>query len=443
MPIRARLAVVAALAVALVVVAVTLATFLVVERELYREVDLSLVRAATRAQLEVKADGAPVERECAYLSSPGCAQLISRDGRVADSALPAVPEAARQVARGEHDARFVDGAYLGNPMRAYVAPVEGGGAIMVSMRADSAHRGEARVRTALLVLGGGGILAAAAIGYVVARTGLRPLTRLTAMAETIAATGDPSHRMREGGRDEVGRLSATFNTMLGALERSITAQRRLVADASHELRTPLTALRANIGLLGRDDLPAAYRAKLTAALRNQAAEMTGLVNDLIELARGEEETAEEEQVWLEALVADCVARARRNWPQVSFTVSLESVRITGVPSRLARAVNNLLDNAAKFGDGRVEVALRPGWELTVRDHGPGIAEQDLPHVFDRFYRSRQARTMQGSGLGLAIVQQVAHAHGASVSAVRAAGGGTLFRLAVQPRREEMAFSIRR
>lgn len=430
MPIRARLAVVAALAVALVVIALTTVIFWIVGRELYREVDLSLVRAATRAQLEIKREGAPVERECSYLSSPGCAQVIDREGRRvgAQPDLPAVPGVAREVAAGGHDAAFFNGVLNGFPMRSYVTPLEKGGAVMVSVRADAAERGESRMRAALLLVGGVGIAAAGIIGYLVARTGLRPVTRLTATAERIAATGDPSLRMAVRGRDdEVARLGATFNQMMGTLERSVTAQRRLVADASHELRTPLTSLRANIGLLERD-LPPERRERLVGALRGQAAELTGLVNDLIELARGEEPDQDLQEIQLDELVNDCLARARRNWPATDFSGSLAPVTITGLPARLARAVNNLLDNAAKFGDGRVEVTLTPGWELTVRDHGPGIAPDDLPHVFDRFYRSSQARNLPGSGLGLAIVQQVAQLHHATVSAENAPDGGTLIRL---------------
>ncbi|MEU7900910.1 HAMP domain-containing sensor histidine kinase [Nonomuraea sp. NPDC049152] len=431
-PIRARLAATAALAVAVVVIAVTAAAYLIVGRELNRELDLSLVRSSTRVQLQIKAGNRPQPTECAHLSSPGCVQLLEPSGEVVDpvEGTPAVPSQARQVARGEKGPLFVNGTLGGEPIRSYVAPLQGGGAVMVSVRSDTADRGMKRIGTALLVLGGGGVLLAAFAGYVVARTGLRPISRLTSVAETIAATGDPSHRIEVRGKDEVARLSASFNTMLAELDRSVTAQRQLVADASHELRTPLTALRANAGLLDRD-LSAEQRARIGGALRRQSIELSALVNDLIELARGEERPTDLEELRLEALVADCVARARRNWPAVSFALDLEEMSLVGVRARLARAVNNLLDNAAKFGDDRVEVRLRAR-ELSVRDYGPGIAPEDLPRIFDRFYRSRAARGLPGSGLGLAIVQQVAQTHGAQVTAENAPGGGTVIRLSWPP-----------
>ncbi|WP_433237135.1 sensor histidine kinase [Streptosporangium sp. CA-135522] len=434
-PIRIRLAATAALAVAAVVIAVLGASYVIVGRELYRELDLSLVRSATSAQLQVKAGTGLVPTACANLASPGCVQVLSHDGSLVDPVAdtPAIPAAAQRVARGQSGPRFLDGTLLGEPIRSYVTPMEGGGAIMSSVRSDTAQRGTTRIGALLAILGGFGVLVAALAGYLVARTGLQPVARLTSVAETIAATRNPSHRIDVRGRDEVARLSASFNTMLGELDRSVTAQRQLVADASHELRTPLTSLRANIGLLDRDLTPA-QRSRISQALRRQALELSALINDLIELARGEEAPTDLEELRLDALAADCLARARRNWPAVSFSASLAPVTLYGVRARLARAINNLIDNAAKFGDGRVEVRLSPG-ELSVRDHGPGIAAEDLPRIFDRFYRSRAARGLPGSGLGLAIVQQVAHAHGASVSVGNAPGGGTVIRIIMDGQRQ--------
>jgi two-component system sensor histidine kinase MprB len=214
--------------------------------------------------------------------------------------------------------------------------------------------------------------------------------------------------------------------MLAALEESTRAQRQLVADASHELRTPLTSVRTNIEVLAGDRLlPAEERARLLSDVVEQLEEMTTLIAELIELARAEQQSVEPEHVRLDLLVADAVERARRNRPEVVYTVELEPAVVAGVPATIERAVGNLLDNAAKWSPSgaEVEVALRDG-RLTVRDHGPGIAEEDLPYVFDRFYRARAARGMPGSGLGLAIVRQVAESHGGEVLAERAEGGGT-------------------
>jgi two-component system sensor histidine kinase MprB len=217
--------------------------------------------------------------------------------------------------------------------------------------------------------------------------------------------------------------------MLEALERSQRAQRRLVADASHELRTPLTSLRTNLEVLARNGLGDADRDHLRRDLVAQLEELTGLVGDLVELARDEEpEPPPDEDVRLDALVAAAVARARRHAPHVGFRLDAEPVLVRGVPARLDRAVANLLDNAAKYS-ATVEVRLRGG-ELTVRDFGPGIAPEDRAQVFDRFYRAPEARGRPGSGLGLAIVRQVAESHGGTVSAEAAPGGGALLRLSL-------------
>src|SRR5437764_139457 len=237
-------------------------------------------------------------------------------------------------------------------------------------------------------------------------------------------------RVAAGGHDEVGRLASSFNTMLGALEESTRAQRQLVADASHELRTPLTSLRTNIEVLaGERSLPPGERERLLTDVVEQLGEMTTLVAELIELARGEREPAHPEEVRLDLVAADAVERTRRNRPGITFTTDLEETVVHGVPATIERAVANLLDNAAKWSPpgGQVEVVVRDG-EVTVRDHGPGIDEEDLPYVFDRFYRASSARGMSGSGLGLAIVRQVAEAHGGDVVAERPEGGGTLMRL---------------
>lgn len=299
----------------------------------------------------------------------------------------------------------------------------------------------------LAVIGAAGVLLAAGLGYWVSRTGLAPVARLTATAERIASTRDPRHRIElppgpPGRQDEVTRLAASFNTMLGELEQSVTAQRRLVADASHELRTPLTALRTNAELLARADrLTDAQRDRAAGALARQLREVTGLVNDLIELARDEEPTPLLEEVRLASLAEHAVTAARAHWPSTPFTLHIapdaaETVR-PGVPARLTRLLTNLLDNAAKFSPAGlpVEVELTASrhagsgtgtgqrLELTVRDHGPGITTEDLPYVFDRFYRAETARALPGSGLGLAMARQIARAHGAELTAEQAQGAG--------------------
>jgi two-component system sensor histidine kinase MprB len=231
----------------------------------------------------------------------------------------------------------------------------------------------------------------------------------------------------------LGRRAADrFVAVLDRLERSQAAQRQLVADGSHELRTPVTALRTNAELLlEQEDLPPAQRRALLADVVDQTEELSALVADLIELARGDQPDTEVHDVRLDTLVAEAVERARRHAPQIRFTTELEPVAVDGVPERLGRAVNNLLDNAAKYSPpgATVAVTLRGG-NLTVRDHGPGVPSDELPHIFDRFFRAANARDQPGSGLGLAIVKQVAERHGGSVAAAAAPGGGLEVALAL-------------
>jgi two-component system sensor histidine kinase MprB len=244
----------------------------------------------------------------------------------------------------------------------------------------------------------------------------------------VADTNDLSRRMpADPDGDEIERLGAAFNTMLAALERSRDSQRQLIADASHELRTPLTSIRTNIELLGRArGLPEAERAEIVAAASAQLAELTRLVGDLVDLARDGRPAPEEiEEVRLDELVRESAARLN----SVRFDIEDEPTLVRGSRTRLARAVGNLLDNAAKFSPPGSVVEVRvKGGEVAVRDHGPGIAAEDLPYVFDRFYRAPSVRGTPGSGLGLAIVRQVAESHHGSAVAEAPEGGGALLKL---------------
>jgi len=309
-------------------------------------------------------------------------------------------------------------------------PLRQGYAVQVARSLEEVDNVLSVVTRWLIALALVGIALAALLGLLVARAVLAPVQRLTRTAEEVSETRDLSRRIDAEGSDELSRLAATFNTMLGALEDSARAQRQLVSDASHELRTPLTSLRTNIEVLARDEaLPPGEREQLLRDVTEQLTEMTALIAELVELARGDLAPADPEDVRLDLLTAEAIERTRRNRPGVSFQADLDESLIRGVPATVERAVSNLLDNAAKWSPpgGVVEVTLRDG-ELTVRDYGPGIDEDDLPFVFDRFYRAPAARGMPGSGLGLAIVRQVAEAHGGTVVADRAEGGGTLMRL---------------
>jgi two-component system sensor histidine kinase MprB len=282
----------------------------------------------------------------------------------------------------------------------------------------------------LLAVSIGGVALAAALGLLVARTTLVPVRRLTRAAERIAATRDLRSRVGGGRGDELGRLAKTFDSMLDALASSVGAQRQLVADASHELRTPLASIRTNLEVLQLDEgMPLADRRRVLADAVAELGEMTHLIEDLVELARGEEHAPELAHVRLDLVVRDAVAASSRRVPAVRFDARLDPTLVHGSEPALTRAVANLLDNACKWSpDGAVVDVTVSNGEVIVRDRGPGVDEADRTHVFDRFYRSAASRTLPGSGLGLAIVRQIAEAHGGSASVEPAPGGGSVFRL---------------
>jgi two-component system sensor histidine kinase MprB len=295
------------------------------------------------------------------------------------------------------------------------------------------------LRLVLALLLVGGIALAALLGKMASRRVLSPLAEVAQVAEHIGETDDLTERLKVHADDEVGQLATRFNTMLdrlegsrAALDESMRAQRQLVADASHELRTPVTSLRTNIEvLLAGGELDPEDRRRLLSDVVEQSEELTSLVNDLIELARGDQPGPDTDDVRLDGVAGESLARARRNAPGIRFEATLEPALIDGVPERLGRAINNLLDNAARHSDPDGVVELRVGPEgVRVRDHGPGVPEEDQPYVFDRFFRGTNSRGRQGSGLGLAIVRQVAEQHGGAVEVANAPDGGAVFTLSL-------------
>lgn len=287
-----------------------------------------------------------------------------------------------------------------------------------------------RLGIVMLAFGLLGVAAAGFAGRGVAGSGLRPVRRLTKAVEHIARTEDLTPLPVEGD-DEIARLATAFNGMLVALAASRDRQRQLVADAGHELRTPLTSMRTNIDLLTQAgaSLDEDQRAELLGDVRAQMVELTTLIGDLVELARDEPLTPVVGAVELHEVVEHAVGRVRLRAPSVTFETDLDPWWVVGEEHSLERAVTNVLDNAAKWSPagGTVRVALQHG-TLTVDDEGPGIGEADIPHVFDRFYRSPESRSMPGSGLGLSIVRQVAERHAGTVSAGRAPSGGARLEL---------------
>jgi two-component system sensor histidine kinase MprB len=421
MSLRFRLTLVAASVVAIVVAAASMTTYFVMRHELYSQVDSEL---AQHAQDPRAVFHGPSPFGGDYVS------LVNPTGGLAAGLRIPIDSSVRGVASGKDRTFYRDATVQKYHVREIVVPLRGGGAVVVSRVVSYIDHDLGRLRLILLLVSLGGIGAAALAGALVSRATLAPVRRLTAAAERIAETGDPSERVPEGGRGELSRLGTSFNTMLAALEESLETQKRFVADASHELRTPLTSMQTNIEVLKQQErLDAGSRQRLFDDLQREAHEMRDLIGGLLELARGDDPRLAQTTFRFDELVEDVLERARSRFPDVVFEAELEQTTLTGSSDRLERAIWNLLENAGKWTapGSTVEIKLAGG-ELRVRDHGPGIAEEDREHVFDRFYRSADARSLPGSGLGLAIVREVAEAHGGTVVAEDAPGGGAMLRL---------------
>jgi two-component system sensor histidine kinase MprB len=365
-------------------------------------------------------------------------QARLRGGDADDVALP-VSSQDIAVARGEAERAFSDRDVQGEHLRVLTVGVpDRPAAVQLARSLETTDSALASLRMVLALLCVAGIALALAVSRLFARKVVEPVTELTEAAEHISATEDLGRRIVAQGDDEVGRMAQRFNAMLDRLQGSraqladsVAAQRQLVADASHELRTPVTSLRTNIEVLlaggARDE---DERRRLLEDVREQSEELTLLINDVIELARGDQPlSGAVEDVRVDEVTAEAVDRARRHHPDVRFELRAAPVVVPGASDRLGRAVGNLLENAAGHSPpgGAVEVTVGEG-VVEVRDHGPGVPEEDKPHVFDRFYRGASSRGRPGSGLGLAIVRQAAEAHGGSVEVGDAPGGGAVFRL---------------
>jgi two-component system sensor histidine kinase MprB len=490
LPIKARLTLLTTTAVAVAIAGTMVVAWLLVRHELRGQLDQSLRQEANGA-LHATHAGHPGHALFQQLASgakpppgprgapPGPRefgmQVIGATGSTTGwSQYPAVLTAAdRRIAaspvadvRGWRDGRSTSGA----PLRVLTVSLGGGRALVLTKPLTSTDNTLSDLTLLLLVVSAIGIAGAAGAGLLVARAGLRPVDRLTGAVEHVARTKDLSTRIPVGGRDEIARLSASFNAMTAALASSRELQQQLVADAGHELRTPLTSLRTNIDLLLRSEtsgraLPAPRRLALLGSVKEQLVELSGLMTDLLELSRPDGGVAANRpttRVALHDCVRRAVGRARLRGAGVRIESDLMPWYVVGDADALERAVVNLLDNAIKFspqpgssrtdGDGDsdsdsgggdsdsgardgagsgddaddavVRVRLVRG-TLTVRDHGPGITSDDLPHVFDRFWRAPAARSLPGTGLGLAIVARVVADTGGTVQLRPAQGGGTL------------------
>ncbi|HTW41617.1 MAG TPA: HAMP domain-containing sensor histidine kinase [Solirubrobacteraceae bacterium] len=464
MTLRTRIAAVASVSVALAVLAAAIGLYVAVRSDLRGEVD-SALRARTRAFVGSGGPGGgppgaspgadlpdgdgddrpgggvggfPGTVEPApFGAASGYVEFISPQGEVfvpggqgaARRKIP-VTAAERAIAARGSGAAFSERNIDGTQLRILTTGTGMDGAVLVAQPLTQVEHELSHLLLILVLIGVGGVVLAGLLGALVARTALAPIARFTQRTETLTGNLDLSRRIETQGRDELARLAGSFNATLDALERSVQAQRHLIADASHELRTPISSLRANIQVLGEAErLPPEEQESLRADIVAELDELTALVGDVVELARGVTPDGAADDVRLDELVRAAVASARRRGDGVRFELELEPTIVRGQAERIGRAVSNLVDNARKWSPhgAVVEVTLKDG-VLSVRDHGPGFQESDLPFVFDRFYRAQAARGLPGSGLGLAIVRQAAEACGGFVEAQNAPDGGALLRV---------------
>ncbi|WP_069846447.1 sensor histidine kinase [Actinoalloteichus hymeniacidonis] len=438
---RTRVALLAALCVGTAVALTSLGAFVTVYNSLYDQLDDSLFERAAQAAEGPRVSNARLDSAPAALFAAADVQIaeVYESGAVVFGGAKQPPVGPKELAVAKGELSYSLRTDVASDSRVITLPIQPGSSLVVAQPLDDIKATLGRMAVVVAVAGGLGVGVAAAAGTAVARTALRPVSELTAATERISRTGD-LRPIEVSGDDELARLTTSFNVMLGVLAESQERQRRLVADAGHELRTPLTSLRTNIELLlasSRPDAPELAeqdRAEIYDDVRAQINELSTLVGDLVELAREDAPQVVHEPVDLVEVIERAVDRARRRAPDIDFEVSLTPWWLLGDANALERAVLNLLDNAAKWSpsDGAVQVNLAQDSHgsvaFEVADSGPGIAEADMPHVFERFYRSSEARTLPGSGLGLAIVKQAAERHGGSVSVGRAPQGGALFML---------------
>ena len=469
MTLRTRIAAVASLSVALAVLAAAVGLYLAVRSDLQGEIDQGLRQ---RAQAFVRPPGSGVHppepaggsagfpagepeggtpvgggisaggfprrvQPVPFGAASGYVQFISPQGTVqvptgqGTSPKIVVSASDKAIAASGSGSALSDRTVKGTRLRVLTIGTGSSGAVLIARPLSEMSHELNQILLLLVIVGVSGIALAAILGALVARVALTPIARFTNRTEALTGNLDLSRRLKVQGHDELARLAGSFNTTLDALERSVEAQRQLIADAGHELRTPIASLRANIQVLGEAErLPPAEQESLRGDIVSELDELTALVGDVVELARGagRGEADTDNDVRLDEVVQGAVERTKRRG-ELRFELSLEPTLVRGQGERIVRAVSNLLENAHKWSpeDGLVEIDLHEG-VLSVRDHGPGFDEVDLPFVFDRFYRADRARKLPGSGLGLAIVRQAAEACGGYAEAQNAPGGGALLRV---------------
>ena len=446
MSFRLRITTLVSLAVGVAVVGASFAVYYIDKHEQFAQVDsdLSASRSLPRLALDFGRLGpatkllheAPLGTGNTVRIRPGTSLVVLPRSRTAVMGRVGKQVAGLKQTPGLTTSAQFSTKEIGGVRSRVLAYAVGSQKVELSTSLLDVDRNLSRLRWLLVCVSLGGVALAALLGALVAGRVIAPLRRLTEQTDQIVETGDLSRRVVQPGRDEVSRLSRRLDELLRTLDGSLRTQRQLVADASHELRTPIATLRANVELLSEPTVLAPdERAEIRADVHDELEAMTELVSELVELARGEESDVAPYEFRLDEVVRTAVDRAARRSPRSSFRTRLEPSTVRGVPERIDRAVSNLLDNACKWSpDGEpVDVAVHDGL-VEVRDRGPGIDDAHRPLVFNRFYRSPEARGMPGAGLGLAIVKQITDAHGGVVSIDRAPGGGAILRLQLSPSR---------
>jgi two-component system sensor histidine kinase MprB len=435
--IRKRIALVSAAAVAIAVVLIALGTFAGVKRQVLGQVDDSLI---ARADLVGEVRPGVVltllglergnSRNRIVTQRPGdfdssYYQLIFRDGRVVDIGdddlvLPPPPESDSYGSEPSFRSEWVDGVHF---RIATVTIAQGEVTVQIARPLTEVDDLLGRLAVLLLIGGVVGVALAAGLGLVIAKQAVEPIEALKTRVGEIAESRSFSDRVEVSGTDEVAELATEFNVLLDELESSKQQQVRLVRDAGHELRTPLTALRTNIEVLQRHEVDPPERSAMLAAAQSEVEELAVLVTEIVDLAA---DRFEEEAVGPVVLsdVAAVVAERFSDRTVRDITVTTDSSVVMGKPLALSRALSNIVGNADKFAppDTPISIDVAEG-VVTVSDGGSGFEQDDLPLVFERFYRSDSARSETGSGLGLSIVKQIIDDHDGEVFARNGSNGG--------------------
>ncbi|MDR1236609.1 MAG: HAMP domain-containing histidine kinase [Propionibacteriaceae bacterium] len=442
-----RMSALISLAVAAAVALTGIAAYLITHLAVFSQLDSELIEVASTTSAGISdpetLDGLNVD---ALVAANVTLTVIRSDNRVSS-----LPGSQMQLVISPHEIAIArtqmglsartglaqqleDGIPVDDiPYRIIAVPLTSGTshyALVIGRSLASSDQSLRILAISLLTFGIAAVVVAGVVGRTLARSGLRPILLLSDAVRRVSET-EQLEPIALGGMNELTDLTRSFNNMMDSLASSREQQSRLIADASHELRTPLTSLRTNVELLIADDregmLPPGARREILTDVAGQLGEFTTLVGDLVHLSREDTIRPSPEPIDLRDVVVSALERAKRRGPGLNFEVSLHPFYMVGEADSLERAVTNLLDNAIKFSPpgGTIRVSLERD-RLRVSDDGPGIAEEDLPHIFERFYRSDKSRTTPGSGLGLSIVAHTVKAHGGWVRAENTFGAGAEF-----------------